>query len=169
MNVAFRFILGALFAFLAAPAVAIDPGVAQGAVQAGETAIKLTHAYAYYDRPKELRVVLADREVRGNVLPVLPFLHVAELARASKLLGLLIQIDPNNRKQAVVTVLHPSVLSRTPRVVHNLVIAHNRVSGEIDSGPPDASGVQYRTKFSAPLFESARGAQGTVPGGSVKQ
>lgn len=137
---AFRFVLGALFALFAAPAFAIDPGLAQGAVQAGETTIKLTHAYAYYDRPKELRVVVADREVRGNVLPVLTFLHVAELARARKLLGLSIQIDPNNR-----------------------------VSGEIDSGPPDAEGVQYRTKFSAPLFESSRGAQGIVPGAKVKQ
>lgn len=168
MKTAFRFILGALFAFFAVPAVAIDPGIAQGVVQAGETAIKLTRAYAYYDRPKELRIVVADREVRGNVLPVLAFLHVAELARASKLLGLLVQIDPNNRKQAVVTVLHPTVLSRTSRVVHNLVIAHNRVSGEIDSGAPDAEGVQYRTKFSAPVFESRPG-QGIVPGGKVKQ
>lgn len=169
MKSGFLFVLGALFGFPATPALAIDPGVAQGAVQAGETAIKLTHAYAYYDRPRELRIVVADREVRGDVLPVLAFLHVAELARASKLRGLLIQIDPNNRKQAVVTVLHPAVLSRTPRALHNLVIAHDRVSGEIDSAPPDASGVQYRAKFSAPLFESSRGAQGSVPGDSVKR
>jgi hypothetical protein len=130
------------------PALAIDPGIAEGSLQAGGATFKLAHAYAYRD-PKELRIVLGDRQMPKTVPPDIGFLSVAQVAREGKVRGLLIQMNPDDRKQTVVTVLHPTVVSRTAGVVHNFVIANNRVSGELESSTRD---VVYRTKFSAPLF-----------------
>lgn len=97
-----------------------------------------------------------------------PFLaiHSAQAIDPGELRGLLIQLDPNHRKQAVITLFHaPSDparslatqrVSRSQDVIRNLTIANNRVSGEITSGNGDAGAlpkVDYRVKFSAPLFK----------------
>ena len=146
-----------LFAFLllTGPALAIDPGDAKGSLQVRGTLIKLTHAYAFHDR-KELRILLAEREVPKRALPGIDFLSVAELARGDKVRGLFIQFDQQDQKRTVITLLHPVVWGRTPGVVRNVVIANNRVTGEIESGRPDLPNVEYRAAFSAPLFKVAR-------------
>ena len=134
--------------FAPIPALAIDPGTAEGSLLTNATTYKLAHAYAYQD-PKELRIVLVDRELPKTVPNNLGFLSVAQVAREDKVRGLAIQMNPNDRRQTVVTVLHPTVVNRSSGVVQNFVIANNRVSGELESRAPDAV---YRVKFSAPLF-----------------
>lgn len=134
--------------FAPIPALAIDPGTAEGSLLTNGTTFKLVHAYAYQD-PKELRIVLVDRELPKTVPANIGFLAVAQVAREDKVRGLLIQMNPDDRRQTVVTVLHPTVVNRSSGVVQNFVIANNRVSGELESRVPDAV---YRVKFSAPLF-----------------
>ena len=157
------------------PAHAIDPGVAQGSLQVDGTAIPLKHAYVQLhdnaekllDRPKELRILLADREVPQSALDGIAFLPATHMAREGKLRGLLIQLDPGNRKAAEITVLNPppdptqtlvtQSVSGSQDAVRNMTIANNRVSGEVaasDSraGTGELPKVEYRVKFSAPLF-----------------
>lgn len=167
----FLLILSSFASFFAlSPALAIDPGVVQGSLQVGGSMIKLTHAYAHLhdnaekllDRPRELRILLADREAPQSTLVGIAFLSAKETAHDGKLRGLLIQMDPDDRRQAVITLLYPPTdrahsvttisLGGSADVVRNLSMANNRVGGEIESGPRDASKVEYRAKFSAPLF-----------------
>ena len=159
-----RFFLLSLFASSAA--LAIDPGVAQGWLHVGGgAAIKLTHAYVYLDRPHEMRILVADREVLWDALPRIAFSSITELARDGQLRGLLIQLDPDNPKHAVVTPLDTTVSNGSPGAMRRLSIGNNRVIGEIDSYARDAPKIAYRTTFSAPLFTN----YGMTPGGSVMQ
>ena len=147
----FLLILSA-FLLAARPALAIDPGMAKGTLQVGSTTVELTHAYALLHNPKELRVLLADREALQSVIADSGHLP-AVMARKGQLRGLLIQLDPNDTGYAVVTHLQPVVTSGGGAgVVRRLSIANNRVLGEIDSGASDASRPAYRATFSAPLF-----------------
>lgn len=152
MNTLNRVLCPLLFVVAATPALAIDPGAAKGSLQADATrAYTLAHAYAFRDQ-KELRIVLSEKGAPKMVLPDLNFLTVAQAARESTVTGLILQVNPQNQKASTVTVLHPSVVSRKTGVIYNLVIAGNRVSGEVDSGAKTADGVQYRATFSAPVF-----------------
>ena len=137
------------------PALAIDPGVAKGALQIRGTTIKLTHAYAFQDR-KELRILLADREVPKRGLPAIDLLSIADLTRENHLRGLLVQFNQQDQKRTIINLMHPVVWGRSPGTVRNVVIADNRVSGEIENGRPDLPNVEYRATFSAPLFKIAR-------------
>ena len=93
---------------------AIDAGVAKGALNVGGATIPLTHAYAQLhdnaekllERPRELRILLADREAPQSALNGIAFLPVVHMAREGKLRGLLIQLDPAKPDEAAVTVLH---------------------------------------------------------------
>jgi len=106
-----------LIAFLAIPigaARAIDPGIAQGVLRAGADHIALTHSFALLhdnaekllDRPAELRIVLADRDIPQDSLTGIAFLRVSEMAREGQVRGLLLQLDPDQRRLIVVTVLN---------------------------------------------------------------
>ena len=151
----FLTILFAVF-FTAAPALAIDPGVAKGTLQVRGTTIKLTHAYAFNDR-KELRILVVDREMPKRVLPGIEFLMVAQLAREDNLRGLLIQYDAQDQKRTIVTLLHPVVYGRSAGVVRNVVVAGNRVTGRLENGGMrDIPYIEYSATFSAPVFKAAR-------------
>src|SRR5262245_29242644 len=94
-------------------ASAIDPGIATGTLQVNEKKITLRHAYAHLrdntegllDHPKELRVLLTDREVPPETLVGIAFLPVTELARQGKAQGLLFEMDPGNPNEVVMTLL----------------------------------------------------------------
>lgn len=148
-------------------AFAIDPGTAQGSLCVDGADTPLRHAYAHLhdnaekllDRPKELRILLADREVPQDALIGISFTGLEEIARDGRVRGLLLQLDPYNRKLVVITVLYaqpdskqmPQMSGTTDSaVVKKLTIAGNRVSGEIGHTHSDTAA--YAVRFSAPLF-----------------
>ncbi len=170
-------LLPAFFMMPLHAALAIDPGTVQGSLQVGGAAIPLDHAAAHLhdnaekllDRPKELRIVVTDREVPQDALAGIAFLPVTQMAKEGKVRGLLLQLDPDNRRQVVVTLLRApadprqSLMTHTlsttgQKVVKKLAIANNRVSGEIEhkdtrpAGSADLPKMDYALRFSAPLF-----------------
>jgi hypothetical protein len=158
------------------PAHAIDPGFATGTLRVAHETITLTHSYAQLhdnaegllNRPKEMRILVTDREVRQETLNGLVVLPVTAMAKEGAVRGLLITFDPNERTNVLVTFLYPpanphtSLVTQTrinaEGVVRNLRISGQRVSGEIEdreqreSGFGDIPPVTYATSFSAPLF-----------------
>ena len=160
-------LLLSLTAFLAAaPARAIDPGTAQGWLQVdGGEVSQLTHAYVYRERPQEMLILVADREIPSSALPRIEASAVTKMALEGRLRGVLIQVDPARPKNAFLTPLSTKVSRTKSGAVRNLTTEHNRVSGEIESFPGDVFEFAYRATFSAPLFSG----YGTVPGGGVKQ
>ncbi|PKN33785.1 MAG: hypothetical protein CVU61_11760 [Deltaproteobacteria bacterium HGW-Deltaproteobacteria-19] len=167
----------ALFAFCVPSAYAIDEGTAQGTLVINDEKIALTHSYAHFhdnaegllDRPKELRIVLSDREIPHHSLRGIVFLPVENMAREGRVRGLIMKLDPNNRNKVVVTLLtQPSkpglslmtlTLSVTGQpLFKKLLLSNVRVAGEVehadtrDGGGQDLPKLAYAAKFSAPLF-----------------
>ena len=159
------------------PVFAIDPGTAQGSLQVNAKTIPISQAYAHLhdnaegllDRPKELRIVLADREVPQETLAGIAFLPVTQMAKEGKVQGLLIQLDPNDRSSFVVTLLYPpanpgeslmaqTVSTTSQKAFKRLEIVGQRVVGEIESrdqreaNSTDMPKLDYSVRFSAPLF-----------------
>jgi hypothetical protein len=158
--------------------LAIDPGRVQGSFQMNDKAITLTQAYALLhdnaegllDFPKELRLLLVDREVPQESLAGIGFLPVEQIAREGKVRGLLLRLDPNDHKHLLVTLLFSptdpgqTLLTRafgttSQKVPIELKIGNfNRVSGIVehyDKYQPEVKGVaklDYSLRFSAPLF-----------------
>jgi hypothetical protein len=159
-------------------AYAIDQGTVQGALAINGKEVRLTHSYAHlHDNaegllhfPKELRIVLADREIPQSSLRGIAFLPVDTLAREDKIKGLLITLDPRDQNKALVKLLaKPSrpgqslmtlTLSNTDKkIISNLLISNVRVSGGIEyadsrgRGDDDLPNLVFSAKFSAPLFK----------------
>ena len=158
-------------------ALAIDPGTAKGSLRVNGTVVPLTQSFAHLhdnaekllDRPKELRIVLADREIPQEALAGIAFPPVMQMARDGKVRGLLLWLDPGDRKRVLVTLLYPP---KDPRnslatltlgggsqdALKKLDIGGNRVIGEIeyrDSGASafdDMPKFSYSIQFSAPVF-----------------
>jgi hypothetical protein len=153
------------------PAAAIDPGTARGEVRIGGERVPLKHAYAHLhvsDQrsgiPKPLRIVIAERELPQSALAGAGELPVVRMAAEGKVRGLLVQVDPNDRGSAAITLLYGPADRVPPRTtpgaghaLRKLSIAHNRVQGEVEiigSGPA-APRAASRIAFSAPLFQSS--------------
>jgi len=159
-------------------ASAIDPGVAVGALQVNEKKITLRHAYAHLrdnaegllDHPKELRVLLTDREVPPDALVGIAFLPVTELARQGQAQGLLFEMDPGNPNEVVMTLLYPpketgqmlirQTLSVTGKELFNdWSYASQRVTGAIEhrdedkSSLPEFPAISYSVRFNAQVFD----------------
>lgn len=171
-----RFIpLLALFLAPFLATLAIDPGVAKGSLQVGAETIPLKFAAAQMhdnaekllDRPRELRIVLADREIPQDALSGIAFPPVVQMAREGKVKGLFLRLDPGNRRRVSVTVLRPmpsaqiSLLNQTLTASRDafkaLDVGGNRVTGEIEyrdtsSTPSDYPKIGYAVRFGAPLF-----------------
>ncbi len=104
-----------LFASLPQDVFAIDPGRVQGSLQVNDKAIALTQAYAHLhdnaegllDHPKELRLLLVDREVPQEALAGISLLPVEQMAREGRVQGLLLRLDPSDHKRLFVTLLYP--------------------------------------------------------------
>ncbi|MGH8704112.1 MAG: DnaJ family domain-containing protein [Burkholderiales bacterium] len=155
-----------------AAANAIDPGTAQGTLRVDGKAVTLRHSYAHrhdnveglLDRPRELRILLADREVPQSALIGIAFLPATGMAREGKLQGLLLQLDPEDRSKAVVTLLYPAPAGQslmtltTGGAFKRLEIASLRVVGEIErrderkTGSPGMPALDFSLRFSAPVF-----------------
>lgn len=141
----------------------------------GQT-ITLNQAYAHLhdnaerllDRPRELRLLLVDREVPQEALAGLPPLPVEKMARAGQLQGLLFKLDPDNLRCLEVTLLLPppapgqQLLTRTinsPKPALKLQMNPQRVGGAFTCPPapqPESAGRPNLTcdlHFSAPLFQ----------------
>jgi hypothetical protein len=158
-------------------ALAIDPGMAQGSLEVNQDTIALTHGYAQIhdnaegllDRPKELRILLTDREVSQDTLCGIVFLPVEQLAKEGRVRGLLLQLDPKDHHKLLVTLLYPptspgaSLMTQTlstsgQKPPIDLKMSSNRVGGEIqhtdesESSFGDLPKLVYSVRFSAPLF-----------------
>ncbi len=156
---------------------AIDPGTVQGTLKINDETIELKEAYAHFhdnaegllERPKEIRIVVADRKVPQESLRGIAFLPVTTLAREGKVRGLLLQFDPGDQSKMVVTVLRtPSrqgaslmTISRVDtgqKLFKKLIVSKTRIDGETEyaekgsPGSNDIPGISYTVKFSAPLF-----------------
>lgn len=161
-----------------APVYAIDPGVAKGTLQINGKQIALTHAYAHVhdnaegllDFPKELRIVLSDREVPQESLRGIASLPVTRLAREGKVQGILIRLNPADLHGMYVTLLHRpadpgmSLLTLTrsdtaAELIRNFRLGGNRVSGVVDhadtnaAGPAEMTRMSYSASFGAPIFQ----------------
>jgi hypothetical protein len=157
--------------------LAIDPGTAHGSLEVGSETIALSQAYAQLhdnaegllDRPKELRILLTDREVPQAALNGIVFLPVEQMAREGQAQGLLLRMDPGDRSHISVTLLYPpaspgqSLMTQTRsvtgrEVMKKLNIGAQRVHGDIEhrdqgeAGFTDLPRLAYSVQFSAPLF-----------------
>jgi len=166
-----------LFAGLPPYASAIDPGRVQGFLQVNDTAMALTQAYAHLhdnaegllDRPQELRLLLADREVPPEALAGFAPLAAEQMAREGRLQGLLLKLDPNDHQRLEVTLLYPPAEPGQPFMTQTLrttvgkapielKIGANRVGGAVehhDERQGETGGrpkLAYGLRFSAPLF-----------------
>jgi hypothetical protein len=156
---------------------AIDPGKAKGTLKIGDETIELKEAYAHLhdnaegllDRPKEMRIVLCDRQVPQESLRGIVFLPVETLAKEGKVRGLLMQFDPGDQSKMVVTILNTpsrqgaslmtlSLEDTAKKLFKKLAISQTRVDGEAehaDKGHSDGDGlpkISYSAKFTAPVF-----------------
>lgn len=174
MNMRFHLcqaLIGAtLVIFLVAPARAIDPPEAKGVFYVEGEAIPLTHAHAHLhdnaegvlDRSPELRILLADREVRREVMEGLVFLPVEEMARQGEVRGLLIQMTPEEPNEINITYLeapgepgmslmNQSFSTSGKDLWEEFTFHPQRVSGSFSEGDiENASGFTFT--FSAPVF-----------------
>jgi hypothetical protein len=165
-----------LFIALCQPVFALDPNTVQGSFKVNGESIQLSKAYAHLhdnaeqalERPKELRILLADRVVPPSALVGLDSLPVQEMAKEGHLRGLLLRLDPNDRHSVQVTLLYPpakpgytlmtQTLSDTEKeVMKKLEVSAQSVTGEIEhddqngTASKDMPNLAYALQFSAHL------------------
>ena len=168
----------AVFVLCVPSAYAIDEGTAQGTLAINNDTIALTHSYAHLhdnaegllDRPKELRIVLSDREIPYESLRGIVFLPVEDMARENRVRGLLFTLDPQDQNKVIVTLLTQparqgqSLMTLTlsasgQELFKKLILSNLRVTGEMEhadtreGGDQDLPKLVYSVKFSAPLFK----------------
>ena len=152
------------------PSFAIDPGRAEGFLAAAGLRLEMTEAFAcLHDHPpkerglaRELRIVLADREISQQALAGPDERGVLELARSGQVRGLLLTLDPGDPDSVQATLLAPDTELRPapealrrsgwqgPRV-QQLSLAPQRVGGNIAC--PVSGPVACAVHFSAPVFD----------------
>jgi len=103
----------AFFVLCVQSVYAIDPGIAKGTLAVNDETIALTHAYAHLhdnaegllDRPREIRIVLSDRDIPYQSLRGIAFLPVTHMAKENHVRGLLLILDPHDQSKVLVTLL----------------------------------------------------------------
>jgi len=158
-------------------AFALDPGTVKGSLKVGGKDVPLKSSIAYLhdnaegmlDKPKELRIVISDREVPQDALSGIGIPPVMQMAREGKVRGILIRLDPGNLKQIFVTLLDKpadpqmslvtQTISDSSRdAFKKLAVANNRAIGEIErrnsrsSVSADMPTVDFAVQFNAPVF-----------------
>src|SRR5687768_9952713 len=106
-----RTVLTAGLALAAGPAFAIDAGTSAGRYKDDDVDVSFSHAVALeldnaeglLDSPRELRVLLTDKELPASVLHGQAFPPVWYLAKEGKVQGLLLTFDPAKRDAMVMT------------------------------------------------------------------
>ncbi len=159
------------------PAFGVAPGTAQGSLQVNGEIVPLSQAYAHLhdnaegllDRRTELRILLADRKIPQDALAGIVFLPVRQMATEGQVQGLLLQLDPDDRRRVVIILLYPpanpgqtlmtqSLSTTGQQALKKLEFTSQRVIGEIehrDQREPrftDMPKLDYAVQFSAPLF-----------------
>jgi hypothetical protein len=137
-------------------ALAIDPGTVQGSVQLDGSTVRLTHAFAHLHdnaeglvpRARQLRIVLADRDVPQDALAGIALQALKRLAREGKVRGLLLELDADQPRRGVLTLLQPSIATDQPFVMQEIAMAHNRVLGVLRYGEV--------SRFGAPVSSERR-------------
>jgi len=98
-----------LITLLYSPLSFIDLGTASGSITIGQDTIVLKHSYAHLhdnaegwlDTPKELRILLTDRDVSRDVIAGMnPFFTLSEMVREGKVKGALIMLAPSATKSS---------------------------------------------------------------------
>jgi hypothetical protein len=169
-------LMGAALACCAAPAYAIDEGVAQGNLVVDGRTIPLAHSYAHRLGSgdglldgRELRVLLTDRKVSHTLLAGIHPAQLYELARRGEIEGIMLTVHGLKPAAGLRGVL--LVAGKNPRKpltsfspsggdggFKKLRIGNNRVLGEVRYqslyGSP---AFEYAATFSAPLFREDRG------------
>jgi hypothetical protein len=164
-----------LLTIAAVPARAADPGTVKGTFTILGKPVELKYAYAHFhdneegllDRPKELRILLTDREVAPEMLYGIAFLPVTDLARAGTVQGLLLTLDPAKPNSAVGTLLAKpqqpgesltnTTYTAEPKLFKRWSFTPQRVSGELDQlkeydpDLPNLTAVSFAVEFSAPI------------------
>ena len=162
---------------VATAAFAIDAGTAKGTLKADGKDIPLKYSVAYQldnaegllDRPKEMRILIADREVPAEALAGLAFPPVMQMARENKVQGILLRFDPADRKTVLVTYLAAPkdprmslmnlTVSGTQDAFKKLDVGSTRVIGELAykdsrSGSSDMPSLEFAINFSSPVFHN---------------
>lgn len=161
---------------LVAPARALDPGTVKGTFELDGKPIELKYAYAYFhdnaegilQHRRELRILLADREVSTDMLRGGVFLPIEDLAKEDKVQGLLFEMDPSKPNSIVSTLLSrpkeegASLMRTTYSTEGTPLFKHwsfdrQRVTGEIgrrgekSEGLSDLPVANFSVEFSAPI------------------
>jgi hypothetical protein len=148
-------------------AFALDPGSVKGSLTVDGKPVQLITGYAHLhdnaekvlDWPKELRILLSDRDVDESTLRGLVFLEVESMAMEGKVQGVLIELNPEKPDKIVITYLYPPsregafLVRKTigrEKVFKEFKIANGRVSGEFLE--PDEK-FDVSVKFDVPLFK----------------
>ena len=164
-------------AALCAPASALDPGTVKGTFELKGKPVELKYAYAHLhdnaekllDRPRELRILVTDREVPPESLRGLIFLPVEQLAMQGGVQGMLFELDPAKPNTCIATVLakpetEGTTLVRTTYSVEGSKLFkqwsfdRQRVTAEIDRltefkpEQPDFTAASFSLQFSAPVL-----------------
>ncbi|MCC2673009.1 MAG: hypothetical protein K0Q72_5481 [Armatimonadetes bacterium] len=170
--------VAALCAPACAPAYALDPGTVSGKFLINGKPVELKFAYAHLhdnaegilSRPRELRILLTDREVPPAALRGVMLLPVEQLAMEGGVQGLLFELDPAKPNSMVEVLLtKPSEegtsLMRTTHSVEGAKLFKQwkfeplRVVGAIDRQKefdpdfPNLSASSFVLEFNAPVFK----------------
>ena len=170
MLVSVLFLVTPLCAFALEPAQAKGKLVVNGKTVQISSASALLHdnAEKILDTPKELRILLTDREVPESALSGLVFLEVDQMAKEGQVQGLLLKLDPNDLSKVLVTLLYKpadpnsflmtqTLSSSKKDIIRNFRMASGVVSGEIehhDEGDPSFESmpkIDYSIKFKAQI------------------
>lgn len=163
------------------PARAIDPGTVTGTLRVGGKTIPLRYAYAHLhdnaekllSRPRELRILLTDREIPAEELAGSSFLlPVESLAMEGGVQGILLKMNPAAPQKEVRSILlmKPSEPGRGLKdgplgssggkaAFKKWTMTPQRVVGEVAhreegmTGFPDMPDITYSLRFSAPLMK----------------
>jgi hypothetical protein len=160
-----RSVLAAGLALAASPAFAIDAGTASGRYRDDEVELSFSHAVALeldnteglLDSPREMRVLLTDREMPVSVLYGQSFPPVWGMAQAGEVRGIYLRFDPDDRNAILVTPLakpEPGyslstlTISNSEGLWARLETSPSRVSGALRPGASE----RVQLTFSAPVF-----------------
>jgi hypothetical protein len=172
MKSAFLFVL--LYFISTSGLHAFDPGSVEGSLRINDSEVQLKWAYArlhdnaegVLDRSKKLRILLTDREVPADALDGIVFLPVEEMAKQGEVHGLLLELDPKDPDNMVVTLLYPpsdpgySLITQTiskGKGIPGWSLDSNHVSGTVEHHDdaewdfPDIPRLSYMLQFNAAL------------------
>ncbi len=154
-------------------AFALDPGSAKGSLTVNGKAVQINNGYALLhdnaekvlDNPKELRILLTDRDVNQSTLQGLVFLEVEQMAKEGKVQGILLKLNPANPNKFIITYLYPCEFLNTKTIsttgkeaFKKFKIANGRIIGELEDrdtkvdADPNFLKFNISVKFDVPMF-----------------